>query len=410
MNNPYFVPLVAAAATFVAPTLLAGPADEAFVTLPNEPCHRIPFLDAIEEPHAQTQSFFVRIGIYEFLNQYAFDLINLEQAHTYATGDDILVAVLDTGVSPDHDMFYGRLAHGYNFVHNNDVTSDEPDGVDNDGDGDIDEYVGHGTWVAGIIAATAPDVTILPVRVLDSDGVGTASGIASGIYYAVAEGADIINLSIATTTDYPAIEQAITYAYNSGTLIVSSVANNNSYTTVFPAAYPEAFAVTATDENDIKSTFSNYGMYINVSAPGTEVAGPLPDNEYGLGSGTSGAAAFVSGTAALLMENATTNDPLSFVAEVMMGSATNINHLNPDYAGLIGYGRLNAGYALQLASTVQFPSAHAQVARVQPGVIGIVSYLDKWFIADPTAELTGDASIDALDLVVFLDNWFNANP
>lgn len=413
MKNSNVVPLTAACSLLAAHAVLANPA------LPPGQIHAadgdpgIPWAAAGLAPTAQTQSFFVRIGIYGYENQWAFERLGLEDAHQHATGAGMTVAVLDTGVWADHELLDGHVASGYNFTDDAgdpSDTSDAADGVDNDGDGAIDEFSGHGTYVAGIILATAPDAVILPVTVLDSDGVGTESSIAAGIYYAIAEGANIINLSVATTVDSGEISQAIEEATNAGVLVVASVANTNTQQPVsYPAAYPEVLAVAATDQDDLKSNFSDYGSYVDVSAPGTDVVGPIPNHEYGLASGASAAAAFVSGAAAVMLENATTNDPRAFVDEVLAATSDDLDAANPTYAGLLGVGRLDVAAAATIASGGSLTSAHAMSVRTV-STNDVILYLDKWFVADASAELTGDAVVDEIDLVVFLDQWFNSAP
>ena len=113
--------------------------------------------------------------------QYALRLLGVSAAHDVSTGSGVIVAVLDTGIDPHHEVLAGMiLPDGYNFVDDNYDVSDVANGLDDDNDGDIDEMVGHGTVVAGVVAAVAPDAALLPVKVLDSDGSGTTFQAAQG--------------------------------------------------------------------------------------------------------------------------------------------------------------------------------------------------------------------------------------
>lgn len=405
--------LVAAACTLLASSALLAASGTPAGYRTFEQAHGIPWADAgLHAPTAQTQSFFVRIGIQYYYGQYAFEVLRLNDVDPHATGDGIMVAVLDTGVWADHQQLDGHVEGGYNFIDESDDTSDAADGIDSDGDGDVDEFAGHGTYLAGLIAAVAPDALILPVTVLDSDGVGTESSIASGIYYAIAKEVDVINLSIATSDDFSDIAQAVADAQDAGILVVASVANDNQPYEVYPAAYPGVIAVAATDVNDHKSSFSGYGSYVAISAPGTNVVGPIPDDDYGLASGSSAAAAFVSGAAALMLEDATTNDPATFVNEVLGASAVDIDAENPGYTGLLGAGRLDVAAAIDVVRQGNLASANAITTSAAPtgAAVEVVEYLDRWLVADPVAELTGDTAVDELDLIVFLDQWFHAAP
>jgi hypothetical protein len=210
-----------------------------------------------------------------------------------------MLAVVDTGVAPDTD-FAGRLLGGHNFVTGSDDTSDPN---------------GHGTLVAGIAAAagnngvgiagvawTAP---VLPVTVLDSNGAGTAAGVASGIGYAVSRGAGVIVLATQTTSDSPVLKQAVADAISHGVVVVSAGGNFGDSTPVYPAAYPGVIAVAAVDTSydsgaPASTVFSSNGAWISLSAPGVAIPSDLPGNQIGAATGTSFSAAFVAGAALLV--------------------------------------------------------------------------------------------------------------
>src|SRR5262249_34715453 len=136
----------------------------------------------------------------QFDNQYFTTLLGMPSAQQSSRGAGVMVAVLDTGVDASHETLTGHvLTNGYNFVTNSTVTTDAGDQIDNDGDQLVDEMTGHGTYVAGLIALTAPDAKILPVVVLDSEGNGDAFGVAQGMFYALDAGADVLNMSLGST-------------------------------------------------------------------------------------------------------------------------------------------------------------------------------------------------------------------
>ena len=174
---------------------------------------------------------------------------------------------------------------------------------------------GHGTHVTGIIAAgmsnghgstgIAPDITIMPIRVLNASNSGTWADAAAGIVYAADNGARIINLSLGGQYPSNVIQQAVQYAAGQGVFMVAASGNLPDGEPFFPAAYPEVFAVSATDRYDQWWTSSSYGSWVDISAPGDQIWSTNlslngADN-YAFKSGTSMAAPFVSGVAALLL-------------------------------------------------------------------------------------------------------------
>jgi len=217
---------------------------------------------------------------------------------TVGDGGTLVVAVLDTGVDAAHPDLAGRVLAGW-------------DSMNPAGDGRRDPN-GHGTHVAGIIAAgvdnaegiagVAPGVRILPVRVLDASGNGDDDELALGIIWAVDHGADILNLSIGGAVPSALLEGAIDYALDAGVLVVVAAGNAGASGNVpsYPAAYPQVLAVGATDSADRRAIFSNTGSYLDIAAPGSWIVSTWPGGRYQTSSGTSMAAPFVSAAAALV--------------------------------------------------------------------------------------------------------------
>lgn len=212
------------------------------------------------------------------------------------------IAVIDTGVDYTHPDLDGKVIKGYDFVDNDNAPMDAN---------------GHGTHVAGIAAAetnngagisgTAPNTKVLAVRVLDAEGSGTLDDIAAGIRYAADNGAEVINMSLGCDCNTTALENAVNYAWNKGVVIVAAAGNDNTSTTFEPASYTNVIAVGAVNNSDRKASFSNYGTWVDVVAPGVSIASTYPGNQYVYMDGTSMASPFVAGLAALLKGQGRTN-------------------------------------------------------------------------------------------------------
>ncbi|MGI6127280.1 MAG: S8 family peptidase [Planifilum sp.] len=205
------------------------------------------------------------------------------------------IAIVDTGVQYDHPDLAGKVVRGYDFV---DDDSDPYDGN------------GHGTHCAGIAAAVtdngrgiagmAPNATIYAVRVLDDNGSGTLDDVANGIIHAADNGADVISLSLGAPVGATTLRNAVDYAWNSGSVVVAAAGNSGTSLPSYPAYYDNAIAVAATDSNDNKASFSNYGSWVDVAAPGVDIYSTYTGSSYRSLSGTSMATPHVAGLAGLL--------------------------------------------------------------------------------------------------------------
>lgn len=225
--------------------------------------------------------------------QWGLRAVGAKAAWERSTGKEIVVAVLDTGVAPHEDL--PRLLPGRSFTGG---TNPDPNG--------------HGTHVAGIIAAAmgnglgiaglAPAVRILPVQVLDADGSGDHADIASGIVWATDNDADVINLSLGGEESSDVLSAAVQYAISKGVIVVAAAGNSGSGSNapMYPAAYDPVLAVSAAGPDGTAAMFSNSGPYVDIAAPGFAILSTVPDG-YDYLSGTSQAAPFVSAAAALLL-------------------------------------------------------------------------------------------------------------
>ncbi|WP_258805141.1 S8 family serine peptidase [Pseudarthrobacter sp. NS4] len=231
--------------------------------------------------------------------------VDAVEAWGVTTGDGIKVAVLDSGVDLDHPDITPKVVARANFS----------------GAATNDDIYGHGTHVAGIVAATAnnatgvagvcPGCTILDVKVLNDSGSGSASAIAKGIDWAVANGAKVINMSLGQRVSSRTLETAVNNAWKKGVVIVAAAGNAGTQAQIYPAAYPNVIAVAATDNNDAKASFSTYGKWVDIAAPGVDVYSTFPNHEFVIGtqnkrsmgydiaSGTSMASPVVAAVAAL---------------------------------------------------------------------------------------------------------------
>ncbi|MBP1992919.1 S8 family peptidase [Paenibacillus eucommiae] len=215
------------------------------------------------------------------------------------TGKGIKVAVLDSGIEMHHEDI--MIAGGVSFV---DYTQS------------YDDDFGHGTHVAGIIGAknnnigvvgVAPDADLYSVKVLDSHGVGYLSDVIAGIDWAVDNKMDIINMSMATSVDSPALHNVVDQAYASNVLIVASAGNagnaeGTGETIQYPAKYSSVISVGAVDQNGQRATFSSTGSELEIVAPGVGINSTYLSSRYKVLSGTSMASAFVTGKLALLKQ------------------------------------------------------------------------------------------------------------
>jgi subtilisin family serine protease len=169
----------------------------------------------------------------------------------------------------------------------------------------IPSAFGHGTMVAGLIHLVAPTAKLMPVKVFSGNGESTLSNVVNGIYWAVDHGADVISMSFSSTQSSPELKKAIDYANSRGVICVASAGNDGKPNPpIFPAGYlSQVIGVASTNNQDIRSAFSNYGnTLVDVAAPGEGVVTLYPGNNYAEGWGTSFSAPLVAGGAALLVQ------------------------------------------------------------------------------------------------------------
>ena len=277
-------------------------------------------------------------------HQQAATALDLATVHDQSQGAGITIAILDTGAAPRQPALKGHLAAGWNYIEDNSNTADVVDHPTSDVH--PNGAVGHGTFVSGLALLVAPQATILPERVLDSDGQGNIFIVAQAILDAVNSGANVINLSLGTATPIPShlLADALQYATQHGVIIVAAAGNDYNNKPHFPAASPGVTGVGALNSSfSGLSNFSDFGSWVKIAAPGTDVTGPLPNLQFAQWQGTSMATPFVAGEAAVIRS-----------AYPQVKSSDVINAINSSAQHMadtqIGHGRINILGALKAAA------------------------------------------------------------
>lgn len=232
--------------------------------------------------------------------QSALASLDLGAVHEVATGNEVKVAVLDTGADPTHPWLDGHLqliddADGFTSL-------EDGNGIDDDGDGLIDEAYGHGTHVTGIVVTVAPGATILPIRVLNDDGIGSLYDILRGIDLALRYDVDLINLSLAMSESTELMEQLLATCVGEASVVVSAAGNQGTRHPMYPATSNSVVGVAAVDNADYLCSWSGAGLTIPMAAPGVQILSSYPGGEIWSGTGTSMATPVITGSIALVME------------------------------------------------------------------------------------------------------------
>jgi type VII secretion-associated serine protease mycosin len=333
--------------------------------------------------------------------QWGIFAIGADHAWAKTTGRGVIVAVVDSGSGPHPDLAENLLP-GRSII----GTVETQDGRDIDASG-------HGTHVSGIIAAVAnngiggsgvaPNAKILPIQVLDQAGQGDARDVAAGVRFAADNGARVINLSLGGATESSSLTQAITYANDKGVLVVAAAGNGGAADKPkWPASLDLTLAVTAVDQANNATSFDQRGDYIDLSAPGANIVSTAK-GDYVTLSGTSMAAGFVAGAAALLFaaEPRVTN---AQVRDILLRTATDIGEPGRDVT--FGAGLINMVAALAELQRMYPPIAAPQLAAV--GHVGetlvanlaLISDVNsvKWFRCDSVGPAAIEIPADCLPI------------
>ncbi len=277
------------------------------------------------------------VGTYP--DQAAAIALGLSEAHGISTGNGVIVAVIDGGVNYNHPAFEGTVVSGYDYVDDDDDAFDEPGG----------DNSGHGTFVAGVVHLVAPEAEIRAYRVSEISGESDGYLVAEAMLQAIEDGCWVINLSLVMMDKHNAIAEAIEYAKDKDVIIVAAAGNEQDQTPLYPSSDSNIVAVAAVDTMNLLADFSRFGTHIDVCAPGTDIYSPYQDTLYAWWSGTSFAAPFVSGLAALIMSKAMQTFSWTWVKDAILNTAFDLDALNPDFAGMLGSGLIDPVAALAIS-------------------------------------------------------------
>lgn len=304
-----------------------------------------------------------------YSGQWGLTQINAPAAWDVTTGTtDVVIAVVDAGLDTSHPDLAGQLWTNPGEIAGNSVDDDNNGYVDDihgwnlvDDNANLSDNTGHGTEVAGVIAAATNNgqgvagvcwnCRLMIVKVTQPGGVANYSDIAAGVAYAAQKGAEVINLSLGGYSDSATLRAAIEIASQTA-VVVGGAGNDNKSDPFYPAAYDDyVLAVAGTTSSDTKVGTSNYGTWVDVSAPGEVITTTFSGGGYGPTSGTSMAAPFASGLAGLL-RSLHPGWSADMVRAQIIHTTDDIDSLNPGYEGKLGSGRIDAG---QAAATAPVP-------------------------------------------------------
>jgi subtilisin family serine protease len=328
----------------------------------------------------------------EYSGQWALAKIDAPAAWDVGTGTtDAVIAIVDAGIEVTHPDLSGQLWQNPGEIAGNSIDDDNNGHVDDvygwnlvNNNNDLSDNTGHGTEVAGIAAAATNNnvgiagmcwqCRLMVVKVVQPGGVANYSDIAAGLVYAAQKGAKIINISLGGNSDSITLKTAIANAAQTA-VVVAGAGNDSSSAPFYPAAYDDyVLAVAGTTQTDTKVSTSNYGAWVDMSAPGENIRTTFTGGGYGDASGTSVAAPFVSGLAGLLRSQHPTWSANLTRAQIL-NTTDNIDGVNPSYAGQLGSGRINAQKAVTAAAVpvVRFVSYAANGTTNAPLKAGTTS-------------------------------------
>jgi subtilisin family serine protease len=256
--------------------------------------------------------------------------IDLGSVQKRTTGAGVTVAVLDTGVDDTHALLQGHVYAGFNMIDPAAPPLDAADGLNN-------SAVGHGTMVSGIILRVAPDARILPIRVLNGDGLGSAIDVSNGVMTALRNGARVVNMSLGSSVRSKTLDEAMNAAETAGVTVVTAAGNGGVDAVQYPTSRANVLVVASVEADNTKSPFSNYGKRVSYVAPGSGIRSTYLNGGFASWSGTSFAAPFVSGEAALILAlhpEFTSNGVKSAIGS----GAQSVDNVNPLYKGFLGKG------------------------------------------------------------------------
>lgn len=329
-----------------------------------------------------------------YLNQPATVLLEVDEGNKTFRGDST-VAIIDTGIDPTHALLADRIVPGYDFVNDIPGTASEWPDLDQSAAMILDQSAamildqsaamildqsaamildqsaamildtstippafGHGTMVAGVIHRVAPEASLMPLKVFDANGHAHLYDVVDAIYYAVDNGANVINMSFNLETFSPALMRAINYAARNGVACVASAGNKGEETLVFPAAFGNTLGVASSSNNDELSTFSNWGSdLVTIAAPGENIVTTFPGSRFAVASGTSFAAPWISGAAAVFADKLGTKHAPGLADFYLSSNALSAaDEIVGSGSGRAGYGRANLSKAVDRVKSGRYAS------------------------------------------------------
>jgi hypothetical protein len=366
------------------------------------------FYLAAPEPYQRSQPFLDVNAVGDFELQMAATTLDLSDVQEITFGTEEKIGVIDGGVDLYHPLFdtgSGLVLSGWDYVDDDSVAFDEPDGA----------CTGHGTFVAGVLRLVAPGATIISYRVLDTAGEGDGYNIAAAVLQAINDSCCAINLSLGMVGSNDALDDALQYAKDNNVIVVAAAGNDSSGNNLifpFPASRTNSIAVAALDSMNLKADFSNYGEKVDVCAPGTAIYAPYPDSLYGWWDGTSFSTPFVTALAALLNS---INPDLDWIDihNIIRQTATDVDSLNPEYAGLLGGGLVNLVDALDMASPYIGGDANRDRELNIFDVTYIIGYLYMGDLAPlpiNVADVDWNGEINIFDIVYMINFLYYDGP
>jgi len=342
--------------------------------------------------------------------------ISATSAWDITTGSSSMkIATVDTGVDGLHTELLNKVLAGYDYVNSQEISANS---------NSDDE--GHGTAVSGVAAAIGNNGTgiagmdwqtkIIPVKVLDSDGVGFASDIASGITYAADNGAKVINLSLGGSSPSSVMESAINYAINDKGCIIVAAAGNEGSSVSYPAKYSGVMAIGATNSSDSIWSGSNFGPEISVVAPGVSIYTTYNNGGYITATGTSLATPYVTGLASLLwsIDPNSTNEQIK---NLIKNNADKVSGMGGNnFTNYYGYGRINAYKSFTSQGTFNASFVSQSVyPTLKPGDVADLQVTFKnagtatWYSSNNPVLLATDHHANESFMSGFNYNWINNN-
>lgn len=294
-----------------------------------------PFVESVDYNYLRRTSLTPNDPYFRSAPQYGLTKPGFPKAWDRVRGKSIRVAVIDTGIQSGHPEFRGRLAVQRDFVAD-DAIAEDPDGHGTHVAGTIGAGTGNGAGVAS--GAFASSLVI--GKFIGANGSGTVANEIDAIVWAVNNGSHVINMSFGAPGYVQAEQDAVTYAANRGVVSVAAAGNANSSVPEYPAAYPNVMAVAATDSSDRRASFSNFGSYVDVAAPGVDIMSTVPGG-YARYSGTSMSTPHVSALAALLRNQGKNR---ATIISSIQGTAVDLGAAGRD--PYYGAGRIDAARAV----------------------------------------------------------------